>query len=97
MGCIYLADDLRLDGRLCALKEVEHDRTLSAHLLKQARDQFLREATVLSAVGSPQPAQSIRFFLDRGARLSRHGFYRRQRSADDHERRAPTWGILTRS
>jgi len=48
MGSIYLADDLRLEGRLCALKEVEHDRSLSAELLKQAREQFLREATVLA-------------------------------------------------
>jgi len=29
MGCIYLADDLRLEGRQCALKEVEHDKTWS--------------------------------------------------------------------
>ena len=34
MGCIYLADDLRLDGRLCALKEVEHDRTMPTDLIK---------------------------------------------------------------
>jgi serine/threonine-protein kinase len=48
MGSIYLADDLRLEGRLCALKEVEHDRTLPAELLKQTREQFLREAIVLA-------------------------------------------------
>lgn len=48
MGSIYLADDLRLEGRLCALKEVEHDRTMSVDLLKQTREQFLREATVLA-------------------------------------------------
>jgi serine/threonine-protein kinase len=48
MGSIYLADDMRLEGRLCALKEVEHDRTLPADLLKQAREQFQREATVLA-------------------------------------------------
>jgi serine/threonine protein kinase len=48
MGSIYLADDLRLEGRLCALKEVEHDRTLPLDLLKEAREQFLREATVLA-------------------------------------------------
>ena len=48
MGSIYLADDLRLEGRLCALKEVEHDRTLPADLLKQTREQFLREAIVLA-------------------------------------------------
>jgi len=48
MGSIYLADDLRLDGRLCALKEVEHDRSLPEDMLQQAREQFLREATVLA-------------------------------------------------
>ncbi|HSQ39623.1 MAG TPA: protein kinase, partial [Anaerolineales bacterium] len=48
MGNIYLADDLRLEGRLCALKEVEYDRALPEHILQEARDQFLREATVLA-------------------------------------------------
>ncbi len=48
MGSIYLADDTRLEGRLCALKEVEHDRSLPEELNKQAREQFLREATVLA-------------------------------------------------
>src|SRR5512139_3579583 len=48
MGSIYLADDLRLEGRLCALKEVEHDRSLPSELMQQARDQFQREATVLA-------------------------------------------------
>ena len=28
MGSIYLADDTRLKGRQCALKEVEYDRAL---------------------------------------------------------------------
>ena len=36
MGSIYLADDLRLEGRMCALKEVEHDRTLPEEMMKQA-------------------------------------------------------------
>ncbi len=48
MGNIYLADDLRLEGRLCALKEVEYDRALPEHILQEAREQFLREATVLA-------------------------------------------------
>jgi serine/threonine protein kinase len=48
MGSVYLAEDIRLEGRICALKEVEHDRTLPADLLKQAREQFQREATVLA-------------------------------------------------
>ena len=53
MGCIYLADDQRLEGRQCAVKEVEHDRTLPAELVKQARDQFQREATVLARLDHP--------------------------------------------
>lgn len=53
MGSIYLADDLRLEGRQCAVKEVEHDRTLPGELIKQARDQFQREATVLARLDHP--------------------------------------------
>jgi serine/threonine-protein kinase len=62
MGSIYLADDLRLEGRLCALKEVEHDRGLSAELLKQAREQFLREATVLARLDHPNLPKVSDFF-----------------------------------
>lgn len=53
MGSIYLAEDLRLEGRLCALKEVEHDRSLPDNLLKETREQFLREATVLARLDQP--------------------------------------------
>ena len=53
MGSLYLADDLRLEGRECALKEVEHDRTLPPDMVRQARDQFLREATVLARLDHP--------------------------------------------
>jgi eukaryotic-like serine/threonine-protein kinase len=53
MGNIYLADDLRLEGRQCALKEVEHDMTLPSKLLKEARQQFLHEATVLARLDHP--------------------------------------------
>jgi serine/threonine-protein kinase len=53
MGSIYLADDLRLEGRQCALKEVEHDRTLPQEIVQQAREQFLREATVLARLDHP--------------------------------------------
>lgn len=62
MGSIYLADDLRLEGRQCALKEVEHDRTLPADLLKQAREQFFREATVLARLDHPNLPKVSDFF-----------------------------------
>lgn len=53
MGCIYLAEDLRLEGRLCAVKEVEYDRALPPDVLKEARDQFEMEATVLGRLDHP--------------------------------------------
>ncbi len=62
MGSIYLADDLRLEGRLCALKEVENDRTLPADMLRQAREQFLREATVLARLDHPNLPKVSDFF-----------------------------------
>ncbi|HKJ39272.1 MAG TPA: protein kinase, partial [Anaerolineales bacterium] len=48
MGSIYLADDTRLKGRQCALKEVEYDHALPEDVREEAREQFLREATVLA-------------------------------------------------
>jgi serine/threonine-protein kinase len=62
MGSIYLADDLRLEGRQCALKEVEHDRTLPQEIVKQAREQFLREATVLARLDHPNLPKLSDFF-----------------------------------
>jgi serine/threonine-protein kinase len=62
MGSIYLADDLRLKGRLCALKEVEHDRSLPVEMLEQAREQFLREATVLARLDHPNLPKVSDFF-----------------------------------
>ncbi|HPC05522.1 MAG TPA: DUF1501 domain-containing protein, partial [Anaerolineaceae bacterium] len=53
MGSIYLAEDTRLEGRQCALKEVEHDRSLSPDLLQEARDQFFREASILARLDHP--------------------------------------------
>ncbi len=62
MGSIYLADDLRLEGRQCALKEVENDRSLPPELLKEAREQFLREATVLARLDHPNLPKVSDFF-----------------------------------
>ena len=62
MGSIYLADDVRLEGRQCALKEVEHDKTLPPELAREARDQFLREATVLARLDHPNLPKVSDFF-----------------------------------
>ena len=61
-GAIYLADDLRLEGRQCALKEVEYDRALTENLLEEARGQFLREATILARLDHPNLPKVSDFF-----------------------------------
>lgn len=66
MGCIYLADDLRLEGRLCALKEVDHDINLPGELVSQAREQFMREATVLARLDHPNLPKVSDFFSMNG-------------------------------
>ena len=64
MGSIYLADDLRLEGRQCALKEVEHDNSLPPDMLEQAREQFQREATVLARLDHPNLPKVSDFFSE---------------------------------
>ena len=61
-GSIYLADDTRLEGRLCALKEVEYDRTLPDAIREEARQQFLREATILARLDHPNLPKVSDFF-----------------------------------
>jgi serine/threonine-protein kinase len=61
-GSIYLADDLRLEGRLCALKEVEYDRALPDNIRDEARQQFLREATILARFDHPNLPKVSDFF-----------------------------------
>lgn len=64
MGCIYLAEDLRLEGRLCAVKEVEYDRGLPGEMLQEARAQFQREATILARLDHPNLPKVSDFFSE---------------------------------
>lgn len=64
MGSIYLADDIRLEGRLCAVKEVEHDGSMPDEMLRQAREQFQREATVLARLDHPNLPKVSDFFSE---------------------------------
>ena len=64
MGRIYQADDLRLEGRLCAIKEVRLDRSLPINTLRQTREQFQREATVLARLDHPNLPKVSDFFSD---------------------------------
>jgi serine/threonine-protein kinase len=64
MGSIYLAEDLRLEGRQCALKEVQHESSLPEDSLQQARDQFLREAQILARLDHPNLPKVSDFFTE---------------------------------
>ncbi|MCL5429782.1 MAG: serine/threonine protein kinase [Chloroflexi bacterium] len=64
MGSIYLAEDLRLEGRLCAVKEVRLDLSLSDETLEQTRTQFLREATVLARLDHANLPKVSDFFSE---------------------------------
>jgi eukaryotic-like serine/threonine-protein kinase len=63
-GSIYLAEDSRLEGRLCAVKEVEHNRALPTQFFEQAREQFFREASVLARLDHPNLPKVSDFFSD---------------------------------
>lgn len=64
MGSIYLAEDLRLEGRLCAVKEIRLDLSLSDETLDQTRAQFQREATVLARLDHPNLPKVSDFFSE---------------------------------
>jgi len=61
-GCIYLAEDLRLAGRMCAVKEVEHDPSLPEDALRETREQFHQEATILARLDHPNLPKVSDFF-----------------------------------
>src|SRR5690554_1514740 len=62
MGSIYRAEDLRLPGRLCAIKEVQPDPGASPELQKQAQEQFLQEASILARLDHPNLPKVSDFF-----------------------------------
>lgn len=64
MGSIYLADDNRLTGRQCALKEVQQDTSVPEDLLRQGREQFYREASVLARLDHPNLPKVSDYFSD---------------------------------
>jgi serine/threonine protein kinase len=53
MGAVYRAEDLRLEGRLCAIKEVQPDFRADDASLRQAQAQFHREASILARLDHP--------------------------------------------
>jgi serine/threonine-protein kinase len=53
MGAVYRAEDLRLEGRVCAIKEVYPDPDATPEALAQAQEQFRREAFTLARLDHP--------------------------------------------
>jgi len=64
MGSVYLAEDQRLEGRLCAIKEVYHDPTIDEELRSQSREQFSREANVLARLDHSNLPKVSDFFSE---------------------------------
>jgi len=66
MGSIYLAEDNRLLGRLCALKEVQQDPELTEAMRAQGKEQFYREASVLARLDHPNLPKVSDYFAEEG-------------------------------
>lgn len=66
MGSIYRAEDLRLPGRLCAVKEVQPESGASPEIRQQAQEQFLQEASILARLDHPNLPKVSDFFHEDG-------------------------------
>ena len=66
MGNVYRAEDLRLPGRLCAIKEVRPDPLDTAEGRAQAREQFLQEASILAQLDHPNLPKVSDYFTESG-------------------------------
>lgn len=65
MGAVYLADDTRLKGRQCAIKETLPRLMLSPEVAKVAREQFYEEASTLARLDHPNlPKVNDYFSID---------------------------------
>lgn len=66
MGAIYQAEDTRLEGRLCALKEVIPEPGDDSEHHEQIQAQFHREASVLARLDHPNLPKVSDYFLYNG-------------------------------
>jgi serine/threonine protein kinase len=66
MGAIYQAEDLRLEGRLCAIKEVILDPGASKAHQEQIQAAFHREASILARLDHPNLPKVSDFFFFNG-------------------------------
>ena len=64
MGAVYRAEDLRLEGRVCAVKEVRPDPDATPEALAQSQEQFRREASTLARLDHPNLPKVSDTFAD---------------------------------
>lgn len=64
MGNVYLAQDERLPGRRCAVKEVRYLGNFPPEWRRELREQFLREATVLARLDHPNLPKVSDYFSE---------------------------------
>ena len=66
MGAVYKAEDLRLAGRLCAIKEILPVGALYDQELAAYREQFFQEASILARLDHPNLPKVSDYFSERG-------------------------------
>ena len=64
MGSVYLAEDLRLEGRKCALKAVRIDANADSQAINELQHQFSREAGVLARLDHPNLPKVSDYFTE---------------------------------
>jgi serine/threonine protein kinase len=64
MGAVYLADDIRLQGRRCAVKETQILSSLSDEAMQALRDQFYQEASTLARLDHPNLPKVSDYFSE---------------------------------
>ncbi|MBN1139764.1 MAG: serine/threonine protein kinase [Anaerolineae bacterium] len=64
MGATYRTEDLRLEGRFCAVKEALPDPDASPDELEQSRAQFYREASTLARLDHPNLPKVSDYFSE---------------------------------
>ena len=64
MGAVYRAEDLRLEGRQCAVKEIVLEMEPTETARAQAQEQFYREASTLARLDHPNLPKVSDYFTE---------------------------------
>jgi eukaryotic-like serine/threonine-protein kinase len=64
MGSVYLAEDVRLEGRKCAIKAVRIDPSFEQDVINELQHQFSREASTLARLDHPNLPKVSDYFTE---------------------------------